>query len=65
MKLDIKEDLRFQGLAILALQEATESYLVGLFEDTNLCAIHARRFFSLFFLLLDHLLDHFIVESFA
>ena len=37
------EDLRFQGLAVLALQEATEAYLVGLFEDTNMCAIHAKR----------------------
>ena len=40
---DFKTDLRFQGSAILALQEASEAYLVGLFEDTNLCAIHARR----------------------
>ncbi len=40
---DFKSDLRFQSSAILALQEASESYLVGLFEDTNLCAIHARR----------------------
>ena len=40
---DFKNDLRFQGSAILALQEASESYLVGLFEDTNLCAIHAKR----------------------
>ena len=24
-------------------QEASEAYLVGLFEDTNLCAIHAKR----------------------
>jgi histone H3 len=32
-----------QGMAIMALQEAAEGYLVGLFEDTNLCAIHARR----------------------
>ena len=40
---DFKSDLRFQGSAVLALQEASESYLVGLFEDTNLCAIHARR----------------------
>ncbi len=38
-----KSDLRFQSSAILALQEASESYLVGLFEDTNLCAIHAKR----------------------
>jgi histone H3 len=35
--------IRFQGSAINALQEASEAYLVGLFEDTNLCAIHARR----------------------
>ena len=38
-----KTDLRFQSSAVLALQEASESYLVGLFEDTNLCAIHAKR----------------------
>ncbi|XP_074577594.1 histone H3.3a-like [Curcuma longa] len=38
-----KTDLRFQSHAVLALQEAAEAYLVGLFEDTNLCAIHARR----------------------
>jgi histone H3 len=38
-----KTDLRFQGSAIAALQEASEAYLVGLFEDTNLCAIHAKR----------------------
>ena len=35
--------VRFQSAAIMALQEATETYLVGLFEDSNLCAIHARR----------------------
>ena len=40
---DFKTDLRFQSSAILALQEASEAYLVGLFEDTNLCAIHAKR----------------------
>jgi histone H3 len=40
---DYKSDLRFQSTAILALQEASEAYLVGLFEDTNLCAIHAKR----------------------
>ncbi|EGZ23868.1 hypothetical protein PHYSODRAFT_481269 [Phytophthora sojae] len=38
-----KADLRFHGSAILALQEASEAYLVGLFIDTNLCAIHAKR----------------------
>ena len=40
---DFKTDLRFQSTAIMALQEASESYLVSLFEDTNLCAIHAKR----------------------
>jgi len=35
--------LRWQSSALLALQEATEMFLVGLFEDTNLCAIHAKR----------------------
>jgi len=40
---DFKSDLRFQSSAIMALQEASEAYLVGLFEDTNLCAIHAKR----------------------
>ena len=35
--------LRFQSQAIQALQEASEAYIVGLFEDTNLCAIHAKR----------------------
>ena len=40
---DFQTDLRFQSTAILALQEAAEAYLVGLFEDTNLCAIHAKR----------------------
>lgn len=34
---------RIQARAIAALQEATEAYLVGLFEDANLCAIHAKR----------------------
>ena len=40
---DFKVDLRFQAVAIGALQEASEAYLVGLFDDTNLCAIHAKR----------------------
>ena len=40
---DFKVNLRFQAAAIEALQEASEAYLVGLFDDTNLCAIHAKR----------------------
>ena len=40
---EYKTDLRFQSSAVLALQEAAEAYMVGLFEDTNLCAIHAKR----------------------
>ncbi|KAF7023431.1 hypothetical protein CFC21_035942 [Triticum aestivum] len=40
---DFKTDLRFQSSAVSALQEAAEAYLVGLFEDTNLCAIHVKR----------------------
>jgi histone H3 len=38
-----RSDLRFQHSSIQALQEAAESYLIGLFEDSNLCAIHAKR----------------------
>ena len=40
---DFKTELRFQASALLALQEASEAYLVALFEDSNLCAIHAKR----------------------
>ena len=36
-------DLYFQSSAIMALQKAGDIYLVGLFEDTNLCAIHAKH----------------------
>ena len=39
----IKENVRFQSIAMMALQEASEAYLVELFEDSNLCAIHAKR----------------------
>ena len=39
---DFKTDLRFQSAAIMALQEASEADLVRLFEDSNLCAIHAK-----------------------
>ena len=38
-----KLDVRFQSGAIMALQEASEAYLVGLLEDSNLCAVHAKR----------------------
>ena len=37
------DNIRFQSSAIMALQESAGAYLVGLFEDTNLCAIHAKR----------------------
>ncbi|KAI1704843.1 core histone h2A/H2B/H3/H4 domain-containing protein [Ditylenchus destructor] len=40
---EFKADVRFQSSSVLALQEAAEHYLVGLFEDTNMCAIHAKR----------------------
>ena len=40
---DFKTELRFQLAAIMVLQEASEAYLVGLFEDSNLCAIHAKQ----------------------
>ena len=38
-----QRDLRFQSSALSALQEASEAYLVSLFEDTNLAALHAKR----------------------
>ena len=40
---DFKTDLRFQRSAIGALQESAEIFLISLLEDTNLCAIHAKR----------------------
>ena len=40
---DLKQDFRIAAQALKALQEAAEAYLVGLFEDVNLCAIHAKR----------------------
>ncbi|KAI8853359.1 histone-fold-containing protein [Chytridium lagenaria] len=40
---DSTTSLRWQSHAILALQEAAESFMVHLFEDANLCAIHAKR----------------------
>uniref|UniRef100_A0A2C9LWK7 Core Histone H2A/H2B/H3 domain-containing protein n=1 Tax=Biomphalaria glabrata TaxID=6526 RepID=A0A2C9LWK7_BIOGL len=35
--------LNWQSMAISCLQEACEAYLVRLFEDANLCCIHAKR----------------------
>ncbi|CAD6966187.1 unnamed protein product, partial [Tilletia laevis] len=40
---DFRTDVRFQSAAIGALQEASEAYLVSLFADVNLAAIHAKR----------------------
>lgn len=37
------QNLRFQASAVLAIQESAEAYLIGLFEDTNECAMHAKR----------------------
>ncbi|VEN55475.1 unnamed protein product, partial [Callosobruchus maculatus] len=43
---DFKTDLRFRNSAVMAFQVASKAYLAGLFEDTNLCAIHhhAKRY---------------------
>uniref|UniRef100_UPI003AAB522D histone H3-like centromeric protein A isoform X1 n=1 Tax=Centroberyx gerrardi TaxID=166262 RepID=UPI003AAB522D len=38
-----REAVRWQVYALLALQEAAEAFLVMLFSDANLCAIHAKR----------------------
>ena len=38
-----KVDIRFRSSTLMALQEAAEAYLVRLFEDTNLCTIHAKQ----------------------
>ncbi len=41
--MDFQSDLRWQNSAIIALQEASEVYLVSVLTDANLCAIHAKR----------------------
>ena len=41
--LNLVRGIRFQGSALVAMQEAAEAHIVALFEDANLCAIHARR----------------------
>ena len=40
---NIDNDLRFQAQGLLALQEAAEAYMTGIFEDSNLCCLHAKR----------------------
>ena len=40
---DRKKDMRWQSTGLLAMQEASESYLVGVFEDSNLAAFHSKR----------------------
>jgi histone H3 len=40
---NVHGDLRFQATSLVASQEATEAYLIGLLENTNLCDIHAKR----------------------
>ncbi|CAB9499018.1 expressed unknown protein [Seminavis robusta] len=40
---DIRKDMRFQGSAMEALQQASEAHLVDMFQCSNLCAIHAKR----------------------
>jgi histone H3 len=40
---DYKTDLRMQAGALMAIQEAAEAYLISILEDSNLCAIHAKR----------------------
>ncbi|KAI4292226.1 histone H3 [Pancytospora philotis] len=58
-------DIRFQGPALVALQEATELYLVGLFEDALLCAQHAKRVtvFGKDFLLVSRIRSRFMKVS--
>ncbi len=38
-----KSDLQMQSKAVLALQEAAEYFMVDVFSDTNLCALHGKR----------------------
>eukprot|EP00804_Cyclotella_cryptica_P016956 CCRYP_001897-RB/>CCRYP_001897-RB protein AED:0.09 eAED:0.09 QI:0/-1/0/1/-1/0/1/0/148 len=40
---DFRRDMCYAATALAASQEASEAYIIGLMEDTNLCAIHARR----------------------
>ena len=38
-----RADLKFQGMAVKAIQEAGEAFLVGVLEQANLCAVHAKH----------------------
>jgi histone H3 len=38
-----KTDLQMQSTAVLALQEAAEYFMIDVFNDTNLCALHSKR----------------------
>ena len=38
-----KGDLQLQSTVMMVLQEAGETFLVGLMEQSNLCALHAKR----------------------
>lgn len=52
-----KSDARFQAAALLALQEAAETYIVKLYEDMNQLAVHAKRVTILekdFYLVVSH-----------
>ena len=40
---DMKVEYKWQSNALLAVQEAAEAYLVGIFEDANMCTTHAKR----------------------
>lgn len=40
---DFSDEMRFQMMALDAVQEAAEAHLVSLFEDANLCTIHSKR----------------------
>ena len=40
--IEVAQEMRFQSLVLLALQKAAKVYLMGLFKDTDLCAIHTR-----------------------
>ena len=40
---NIQNDVRFQNSALMALQEASEAYLVGMLDSANKCATHAKR----------------------